>query len=365
MEKVHSTLSANENGTGDLKMKRPKFYIGIDISSDTYAVSVGIEPWEIVGKTAEFSNNPDGYTAMLAWLEQQGVEVNQAVVCMEATGVYGEELAYYLVAHQFRVAVEPPLKVKRAFFPYGHKNDRVDSQQIAEYSYRFYDQLRFWQPREEILEQIQVLLSTREQFVRQKTAHLNALKAIRRKVVRTPLAEALHEQNIQRIKKDIKLIEEELRRLIDQDPGFGQMITLLMSTTGVGLLLAVNIMLIMLIFPETIHNYKQMAAYLGICPYEHRSGSSIYKPDASRFFGPERVRKLLYLAAMSLREHDTQFKQYFLRKTAEGKSRRLVLNNIANKLVKIMCAVVRTQTPYIKNYHSVNPALLKSPLTGS
>lgn len=359
MEKVHSTPSANGNETGGLEMKRPKFYVGIDISSEDYAVSVGVEPWKIVGKTAQFSNNPDGYTAMLAWLEQQGIQASQVVVCMEATGVYGEELAYYLVANRYRIAIEPPLKVKRAFFPYGHKNDRVDSQQIAEYSYRFYDELRFWQPREEILEQIQVLLSTREQFVRQKTAHMNSLKSIRRKVVKTPLAETLHEQNIQRLKKDIKVIEDEIRKLIDQDPGFGQMIALLTSITGVGLLLAVNIMLIMLMFPETIHNHKQMSAYLGICPYEHRSGSSIYKPDSSRFFGPERVRKLLYLASMSLREHDTQFKKYFLRKTAEGKSGRLVLNNIANKLVKIMCAVVRTKTPYIKNYHSVNPALLK------
>jgi transposase len=340
-------------------MNRPKFFVGIDISSDNYAVSIGVEPWKIVGKTVEFDNHPNGYTAMLAWLSKQGVKANQSVFCMEATGVYGEELAYYLVANQFRVAVEPPLKVKRAFMPHGHKNDRVDSQQIAEYSYRFYDELRFWQPRKDILEQIQVLLSTREQFVRQKTAHMNSLRAIKRKVVKTPLAEALHEQNIQRIRKDIKLIEDEIRRLIDQDPGFGQMISLLMSIPGVGLLLATNIMLIMQTSPETIDDHKQMASYIGICPYEHRSGSSIYRPDSSRFFGPERVRKLLYLASMSLREHDTKFKKYFLRKTAEGKSNQLVLNNIANKLVKIMCAVVRTQTPYIKNYRSVHPALLK------
>jgi hypothetical protein len=53
---------------------------------------------------------------------------------------------------------------------------------------------------------------------------MNSLRSIQRKVVNPPLAEALHEQNIQHIKKDIKLIEEEIRRLIDLDPGFGQMI---------------------------------------------------------------------------------------------------------------------------------------------
>lgn len=61
---------------------------------------------------------------------------------------------------------------------------------------------------------------------------------------------------------------------------------------------------------------------------------------------------------MSVRTHHAQFREYFLRKIAEGKSKQLVLNNIANKLLKIMCAVLRTQTPYIPNYQSVNPKLL-------
>lgn len=340
-------------------MKRPKHYIGIDISSDTYAISVGIAPWKIVGKTIEFDNNPDGYAAMLTWLNKRGIMAAQAVVCMEATGVYGEGLAYHLVAHNFQVAIETPLKVKRAFMPHGHKNDRVDSRQIAEYSYRFYDQLRFWQPKEAVLEQIRVLLSTREQFIRQKTTHQNALTTLKRKVVATPLAEALHQQSIHRIRKDIQLIDDEIQRLIDQDPRFGQMISLLMTIPGVGMLLASNILLIMEASPGDPTNYKQLAAYIGICPYEHRSGNSVYRPDTSRHYGPERVRKLLYLASLSVRTHNPAFKKYFLRKTAEGKPSKVVLNNIANKLVRIMCAVIRTQTPFIPNYRSVHPALLR------
>lgn len=340
-------------------MRRPKHFIGIDVSSDTYAVSVGGVPWKIVEKTVEFENNPDGHTAMLAWLNKQGIKATEAVVCMEATGVYGEGLAYHLVAHNFRVAIEAPLKVKRAFMPHGHKNDRVDSRQIAEYSYRFYDQLRFWQPKEAVLEQIRVLLSTREQFTRQKTTHQNALTTLKRKMVTIPLAEVLHQQSIQRIQKDIQLIDDEIRRLIDQDPRFGQMISLLMSIPGVGLLLATNILLIMEASPSDPTDYKQLAAYIGICPYEHRSGNSVYRPDTSRHYGPERVRKLLYLASMSVRTHNPAFKKYFLRKTAEGKPSKLVLNNIANKLVRVMCAVIRTQTPFIPNYRSVHPALLR------
>jgi len=339
-------------------MKKPKYFVGIDISSADFAVSVGTEPWKIVGKTATFDNHPDGYEALLAWLRQQGIQVKETVVCMEATGVYGEGLAYHLSAHEFRVAIEAPLKVKRAFMPYGHKNDRVDSRQIAEYSCRFYDELRFWQPREEILEQIKVLLSTREHFTRQKSMHRNALKALKRKIVATPFAENLHQQSIERIQKSIQQIDDEIQRLIDQDPKYRQLISLLTSIPCVGFLLATNILLIMETSPKDPTNYKQLAAYIGICPYEYQSGTSVFRPASDRHHGPGQVRKLLYLAALSARTHHPQFKHYFLRKKAEGKPGNLILNNIANKLLRIMCAVVRTQTPYIPNYRSVNPTLL-------
>lgn len=341
-------------------MKRPKYYIGLDISSENFTAAAGIEPWKIVLEAKEFENHLDGFATLLVWMEQHGIQASNVVLCMEATGVYGEGLAYFLNAKKYQIAVEPPLKVKRAFMPQGHKNDRVDSQQIAEYAYRYYDELVYWEPREEILEQIKVLLSIREQFTVQMTAHRNSLRALKRKVVTTLLAEQLHQGSIERIKKNLREIDDEIQRLIDQDPKFGRMIQLLMSVPGVGLLLASHMLLIIESAPYAV-TPKQIAAYIGICPYEHRSGSSVYKPDSSRHYGPSKVRKLLYLASLSVRTHQPAFQKYFLRKVAEGKPKKVVLNNIANKLVKIMCAVIKSHTPYIPNYRSVPPNLLLNP----
>lgn len=343
-------------------MKRPTYYVGIDIGSTSFTAAAGTaRPWKIAVKASEFENNPAGFITFLSWMKERGILVEKAVLCMEATGVYGEQLSYFLAAHHYRLAIEPPLKVKRAFMPQGHKNDRVDSQQIAEYSYRFYDELRYWQPKEEILEQIRVLLATREQFTAQKTTHQNILKALKRKVVVTPLANQLHQKSIQQIKQNIKQIDVEIQRLINQDPKYGQMIKLLMTVPGVGLLLASNILLMMETSPDDPTNPRQLAAYIGISPYDCLSGSSVYRPASSRHYGPAMVRKLLYLASLSVRTHVPAFQKYFMRKVAEGKSKKLVLNNIANKLLKIMCAVVRTKTPYIENYRSVHPSLLLNP----
>jgi transposase len=235
---------------------------------------------------------------------------------------------------------------------------------VAEYAYRFWDELSLWVPRKETLEQIRTLLTTREQFVADRTGHANALHALQRKAVRTALAEAIHTQAIAELKGHIQALEAEIRRLIDQDPDFRNLVALLVSIPGVGLLLAAQMLVVLQGAPVSC-SPKSLAAFIGICPYEHSSGASIHHTPTSRHYGPPALRKLLFLAAMSIATHNPQFRLYFLRKVQEGKPKQLVLNNIANKLLKVMVAVARSKTKFIPNYHSVHPGLLTMALTKS
>ena len=177
-------------------MKRTAFSVGIDLASATFVATVLASPETVKLAPKDFENTTAGMAEMVTWLEAAGVRKDKTKICMEATGVYGEALAYFLAAGDWWVAVHAPQDVKRAFHPTGHKNDPVDSRQIAEYVLRFEDRLRRFEPKKPILEQVQALLATREQFVRQKTANLNALKALKRKVIRTPMAEDLFQKNI-------------------------------------------------------------------------------------------------------------------------------------------------------------------------
>jgi transposase len=358
MEKVQSTQFGKRKG--GRRMKRPEVFVGIDIGSANFFAAAGKEDknnWQLTMKPKEFINDYDSLPQFLLWLRENHILPNNAIVCMEATGVYNEILAHFLVNNQYRISIESPLEVKRAFKPIGHKTDAVDSTQIAEYAYRFYDELRVWAPREAILEQIKTLLATREQFSKQKTAQMNTLKALERKQVRTPLAEALHKDVIERLKKNMLEIEKEIERLIDQDPANKQLVGLMMSIPGVGFLLATHLLIAFESSPEP-YNPKKMAAFIGICPYKHSSGTSINRTPSSRHYGLPGLRRLLFLAAMSVRTHNDYFRNYFMRKVLDGKARKLVINNIENKLLKIICAVARTGTPYIPGYRSVHPQLL-------
>jgi transposase len=309
-----------------------------------------------VVKPVKFDNHENGYASFLNWLKEHNLTPENTVVCMEATGVYGEGLAYFLSASSFAVAVEAPLKIQRKFPVNASKTDWLDCQYIAEYACRYVDQLAFWQPRNEILEQVKLLLTTRQQFSVQLAAHKNALHAVNRKKVSSEVAKQAHQDIIQQIVKLITDIDAEIHRLIDSDPTFKKTLLLLLSIPGIGLQLAAHLLIIM----QTSLDPRELAAFVGICPYQHQSGTSVYAAPTSRHYGPPALRKLLYLAACSVRTHRKEFERYFLRKTAEGKSGKLVLNNIQNKLLKIACAVVRSQKPFVPNYVSVNPLLLKS-----
>lgn len=339
-------------------MQTTKYFIGFDISADDFSASCITNPDNLVFATQKFSNNIDGYNEFLSLIATYNINKSEAIICMEATGVYSENLSYFFASKGFAICIEAPHKIKNKTKDSPRKNDFVDAEAIAEYAYRYLDKLSAWKPRNVILEQIQVLLSTREHLTVQMTANLNALKTLRYKHYQTPLANQIYEQTINKLKEHIKQIDKEIKNLIDKDDSYKKNIFLAKSVPGVGLLLAANLLVLTKGFTESL-NYKHIAAYSGICPYEQFSGTSLHKPPRSKKCGPAKLRKLLYLAALSVRTHNQNFKKYFLRKVAEGKNKRLVLNNIENKLLKIICAVLNSGSAYTENYKSINPDLLK------
>ena len=161
-------------------MNKRQFHIGIDIADKTFYASIFSTP-KRPHISKEFANSMDGFQQFIAWLEQQNVLPGNSIICMEATGVYCDNICYYVSSQKYLLVLEAPHKVKKAF-THLNKNDRVDSQQIAEYAYRFNDKLTLWEPKNHILEQIQVLLTTREQLLKQRSSNENAIKAAKTKI---------------------------------------------------------------------------------------------------------------------------------------------------------------------------------------
>ena len=105
-------------------------------------------------------------------------------------------------------------------------------------------------------------------------------------------------------------------------------------------------------------NNKELSAYIGIVPYKYESGTSVFKRPKSKHYGNNLLKKLLCLSSLSMIKNNSTVKKYYHRKVAEGKPKRVVLNNISNKTITLCYALIKNNTNYIENYKSINPALL-------
>jgi transposase len=332
-------------------------FVGIDPAAESFTAALYSTPKECKMAPSPFANTRQGILALDEWLKSQGLSSDQTTICVENTGVYSEVLCYQLHEFGYPLTLLDPRKVWKAFPDGQPKNDPLDSLKIAEYGARYADQLQLWQPQTVIVEQIRVILSTREQLVQQRIATQNTHSTLARKVIQTPAANRALEATREHLKVQIHALEEELKRLIRSHPTLLQGVTLLMTAPGVGWFLSAHLLVMTKGFQE-IPRYRSLAQYLGISPNEHSSGTSVRRRTRSRRYGPSTARKLLHLAARSLRTHDRSAESYYLQKTAQGKPNRLVLNNIANQLLKRLCAMLRHGSPYIQGHRSMNPRLL-------
>lgn len=96
-------------------MNRITYFIGIDVALEDFTAAILTTPGKPITVREQIPNTSDGFRSFEQWLKAHQITLPNSVVCLEATGVYGEALCYYLAAEGYRVAVEPPLKVKRAF----------------------------------------------------------------------------------------------------------------------------------------------------------------------------------------------------------------------------------------------------------
>lgn len=333
-------------------------YVGIDVSSETLDVAIFIPEQQPITSKKPFSNNIEGFENVLKWLTGYGVTKDNTIICLEVTGVYSEAICYYLNEQGYIVWAEAPHKVSRAFRSHV-KNDIKSAEQIAEYCYRYIDLLTPFEPNKAIVEEVRTLLTAREQYVEQRTSNKLILGTFMRKRYKSKVAVKTLEKTIEGLNESIEEIERELKQLIYNNPKYSKKAEALDSIPGISFLFVSNFFLISNGFTK-IESPKNLASYLGICPNEYKSGKSVYKKPKSSGYGNNRIRKLLYLASMSLKKHNARYSNYFTTKVNQGKSGALVLNNIANKLIKLVCSIAKSGLSFNPNYESIHPKFLKT-----
>ena len=99
-------------------------------------------------------------------------------------------------------------------------------------------------------------------------------------------------------------------------------------------------------------NARQIASYCGCAPFPNQSGIVDRGNHISRLANKE-LKVLLSQCAVSAIQHNKEIATYAKRKLAEGNPKRVVINNVRNKLIQRIFAVVRYKIPYREEY--LNP----------
>lgn len=321
-------------------------YLGIDIAKKTITCSLLVTPQQIRFYGETFLNTEAGFQQLVTRISAF-TPPKRCHIVTENTGVYGERLYYFCFRQDLQVYREPAHYIRRAF-RLKRKTDPIDSRMIAEYGYRYSDQLHRWTPPDPLVDELQVLMANREIFQREVTAHHNILKAIGHK--ERADFQTRHQAAKRFLNDQIAHLDQQMLDLVKTHPAMYQHCVNLDTIPGVGLGFAINF----LILTEGFQNvdYRELASYLGIVPHEFESGESVHKKPRSDKKGPDRMRKQLYISVMASFscKDGGPFKAYFTRKKAEGKPGQVVMNNLENKLLRMACAVVSGRKPYQKDF---------------
>lgn len=325
-------------------MNKFKHFIGIDISKEYFDAFLIAENGN--RKHNQFSNTSKGVREFLKWFKGENLKIEDTLICMEHTGMYGKVLSTLLVAKKCNLWIEMSLRIIRSIGIQRGKNDKIDSERIALYALKNQENAVLFKAPKKALDKIRALLALREKMIVFKASlvrNVNELKSFDKDICKT--TQQYQKLAVKGINADIKKIEKELDNLIVQDTNLEKIFNNIVSVPGVGKITA----LFLICFTHEFTSFKtprELACYCGVVPFEYTSGKSIRAKPKVHYMANKKLKKQLHMCALSSVMHNPEMKTYFNRKVEEGKNKMLILNNVRNKLIHTICACVRENRPY-------------------
>ena len=318
----------------------------------TFGVDISARWFDVAHLEAvrRFPNTPAGIAACLRWLAEFGGPVR---VGMEATGAYHLPLATALHEAGHTVFVCNPLSLAR----YAEavlartKTDATDARRIARFC-EAHD-LAPWSPASPAQQRLHALVATRQALLRQIQQLRNRQDAAGSTACADLVAE-LQAPVLQVLAAQVARIDRELAALAAAEEGLGPQLRLLTSIPGLGLVTAAALLASLPV--ERLTGPRQVAAYVGLCPQERSSGSSIRGRSRTGPVGPAQLRKALDMPALVAMRANPTLRAFADRLRAAGKRPKVVVVAVMRKLLLLAWAILRSGRPYSPSHRSASPA---------
>lgn len=303
----------------------PTPYVGIDVSKDTLDVAVGEEAeiWTV-------PNAPEGVTECVTRLEA----TKPMLIVVESTGGLERLVLEELYAVGLPVALVNPARPQAFAEAQGQqaKTDALDARNLAQFAAAI-------QPDPVVLpsesrQRLAALVVRRRQVLRMKVQEQNRVHTAR-KGQRASL-----KKHLAWLTDHLETLEAQITALIEADPVYRAQATLLETVPGVGTVTAHTLIAEL---PELGQcNRKEIAALVGVAPYNHDSGK--HRGHRSIHGGRGTVRSVLYMATLSSLRCNPVIREFYDRLLDAGKLKKVALVACMHKLLRILNAMLKNGT---------------------
>jgi len=298
-------------------------YVGVDVAKQAFDVHT-------LPHDARFSmaNDQQGIQAFLQQLPPPGT----CLIVVEASGGYQRELVAELLHARHLVSVVNPRQVRNFAKALGilAKTDALDAQVLARFGQLV--QPRTTAQNHEKQQSIQELVTRRRQLIDLRTSESNRLETTKLKTVRAGIQKVVALLNHQ-----IKVVEQELLRLVESDDEWRNKLELLKSVPGVGDITGASLISLL---PELGNlNRQQIASLAGLAPFNRDSGR--FKGSRSIWGGRTNVRGILYMATLTARRCNPVIRTFAQRLQDQGKPFKVIMVACMRKLLVILNTMLK------------------------
>jgi transposase len=303
-------------------------FVGIDVAKNQ--LDVHLRP---AGEAFAAARDADG----LAALAERLATLAPRLIVLEATGGFEATVAATLGAAGLPLVVVNPRQIRDFARATGRlaKTDRLDAEAIA----RFAEAVQP-EPRplpDEAAAGLAELVARRRQIV-----EMIGSESQRRRQLKDRHLVRRVEAHLAWLQKELARIETDLGHAVRDSPVWRATEDLLVSVPGIG---TTSARLLIAELPELGRlDRRQIASLVGVAPINRDSGA--FRGRRMVMGGRAEVRKALYMPTVAAIRYNPALKALYQRLTARGKPAKVALTAAMRKLLTILNAILKSQTPW-------------------
>lgn len=303
-------------------------FVGVDVAKER--LDVHLRP---SGEALAVARDASGLAALVERL----VGLRPELVVLEATGGFEVTVAAALAAAGLPLAVVNPRQIRDFARATGRlaKTDRLDALAIA----RFAEAVRP-QPRplpDAAARRLGELVARRRQLVEMLTSERQ-----RRRQLNEPRLVRRLEAHLAWLQRELAAIESDLGDAVRASPAWRASEDLLASVPGIGQISARTLIAEL---PELGRlDRRQIASLVGVAPVNRDSGT--FRGRRMVMGGRASVRTALYMPTLTAIRRNPAIKALYDRLTARGKPAKVAITACIRKLLTILNAILKSQTPW-------------------